>query len=62
MICVSSGASVAVKMFEVLIRLETLGLVGLGSIARAVAKHASNLGMRVIAVRENPGKGSPQGV
>lgn len=40
----------------------TLGLVGLGSIARAVAKHASNLGMRVIAVRENPGKGSPEGV
>ena len=40
----------------------TLGLVGLGSIARAVAKHASNLGMRVIAVRENPEKGSPEGV
>jgi phosphoglycerate dehydrogenase-like enzyme len=40
----------------------TLGLVGLGSIARAVARHASNLGMRVIAVRENPGKGTPEGV
>ncbi|MGZ4733668.1 MAG: D-2-hydroxyacid dehydrogenase [Terriglobales bacterium] len=40
----------------------TLGLVGLGSIARAVAKHASNLSLRVIAVRENPGKGNPEGV
>ncbi|MBZ5649681.1 MAG: D-2-hydroxyacid dehydrogenase [Acidobacteriia bacterium] len=40
----------------------TVGLVGLGSISRAVAKHASNLGMRVIAVRENPEKGSPEGV
>ncbi len=40
----------------------TLGLVGLGSIARAVAKHASNLSLRVIAVRENPEKGSPEGV
>jgi phosphoglycerate dehydrogenase-like enzyme len=40
----------------------TLGLVGLGSIGRAVAKHASNLGMRVIAVRENPGKATPEGV
>jgi phosphoglycerate dehydrogenase-like enzyme len=39
-----------------------LGLVGLGSIARATAKHASNLGMRVIAVREHPEKGSPEGV
>jgi phosphoglycerate dehydrogenase-like enzyme len=40
----------------------TLGLVGLGSIGRAVAKHASNLGMRVIAVRENPKNEIPQGV
>ena len=40
----------------------TLGLVGLGSIGRAVARHASNLGMRVIAVRENPGKENPAGV
>jgi phosphoglycerate dehydrogenase-like enzyme len=40
----------------------TLGLVGLGSIGRAVARHASNFGMRVIAVRENPGKESPEGV
>jgi phosphoglycerate dehydrogenase-like enzyme len=36
----------------------TLGLVGLGSIGRAVAKHAKCLGMRVIAARENPGKGT----
>ena len=40
----------------------TLGLVGIGSIGRAVAKHASNLGMRVIAVRENPEKELPAGV
>ena len=31
-----------------------LGLVGLGSIGRNVAKRASALGMRVIAVREHP--------
>ena len=40
----------------------TLGLVGLGSIGREVARHASNLGMRVIAVRENTAKPTPQGV
>ncbi len=40
----------------------TLGLVGLGTIGRTVARHASALGMRVIAVRENPQKGSPEGV
>ncbi|MGH9538837.1 MAG: NAD(P)-dependent oxidoreductase, partial [Terriglobales bacterium] len=39
-----------------------LGLVGIGSIGRAVAKHASNLSMRVIAVRENPEKERPAGV
>lgn len=36
----------------------TLGLVGLGSIGREVAKRASALGMRVIAVREHPEKRS----
>jgi phosphoglycerate dehydrogenase-like enzyme len=36
----------------------TVGLVGLGSIGRAVAKHAKALGMRVIAARENPGTGT----
>jgi D-2-hydroxyacid dehydrogenase (NADP+) len=36
----------------------TLGLVGLGSIGRAVVKSAKALGMRVIAVREHPDKGS----
>jgi phosphoglycerate dehydrogenase-like enzyme len=36
----------------------TLGLVGLGSIGREVATRASALGMRVIAVREHPEKGS----
>jgi phosphoglycerate dehydrogenase-like enzyme len=40
----------------------TLGLIGLGSIGRAVAKHASGLGMRVIAVREHPEKGKAEGV
>jgi len=36
----------------------TLGLIGLGSIGHAVAQHAKALGMRVIAVREHPEKGS----
>ena len=35
----------------------TVGLIGLGSIGRAVAKSAKALGMRVVAVREHPGKG-----
>jgi phosphoglycerate dehydrogenase-like enzyme len=38
----------------------TVGLVGLGSIGRNVAKHACALGMRVIAVREHPEKEKPQ--
>ncbi|HEY2361758.1 MAG TPA: D-2-hydroxyacid dehydrogenase, partial [Candidatus Angelobacter sp.] len=40
----------------------TLGLVGLGSIGRPVAKHVSALGMRVIATRGNPEKGTVEGV
>jgi phosphoglycerate dehydrogenase-like enzyme len=40
----------------------TLGLVGVGSIGRAVVKLAAGLGMRVIATRENPRKGIPDGV
>jgi phosphoglycerate dehydrogenase-like enzyme len=36
----------------------TVGLVGLGSIGRAVGKRAKALGMRVVAVREHPKKGS----
>jgi phosphoglycerate dehydrogenase-like enzyme len=40
----------------------TLGLVGLGSIGSNVARHASALGMRVIAVRENLEKRKPEGV
>jgi len=36
----------------------TLGLIGLGAIGRAVAKNAKALGMRVIAAREHPEKGS----
>jgi phosphoglycerate dehydrogenase-like enzyme len=40
----------------------TLGLIGLGSIGRNVAKNASSLGMRVIAVREHPEREKPQGV
>jgi D-2-hydroxyacid dehydrogenase (NADP+) len=36
----------------------TLGMVGLGSIGRAVTKSAKALGIRVIAVREHPEKGS----
>jgi phosphoglycerate dehydrogenase-like enzyme len=40
----------------------TLGLVGLGSIGREVARKASSLGMRVIACREHPEKPLPEGV
>ncbi|MGA7382810.1 MAG: D-2-hydroxyacid dehydrogenase [Terriglobales bacterium] len=40
----------------------TLGLVGVGSIGREVAKRAAGLGMRIIATRENPEKGRPDGV
>jgi phosphoglycerate dehydrogenase-like enzyme len=40
----------------------TLGLVGLGTIGRNAARHASGLGMRVIAVREHPEKARPEGV
>src|ERR1022692_3949675 len=36
----------------------TMGVVGLGSIGRPVVKTAKALGMRVIAVREHPEKGS----
>ncbi len=40
----------------------TLGLIGVGSIGGRVAKMASAIGMRVIAVREHVEKGSPEGV
>src|SRR5216684_5018738 len=40
----------------------TLGLIGLGSIGRTVARMASALGMRVIAVREHREKEKPEGV
>jgi phosphoglycerate dehydrogenase-like enzyme len=40
----------------------TVGLVGLGSIGREVARRAAVLGMRVVAVREHPQKGIPEDV
>ena len=40
----------------------TLGLVGLGSIGREVARRGASLGMRVIAVREHPEKAKPEAV
>jgi phosphoglycerate dehydrogenase-like enzyme len=40
----------------------TLGLIGIGSIGTRVARMASALGMRVIAVREQVEKGRPEGV
>jgi phosphoglycerate dehydrogenase-like enzyme len=40
----------------------TLGLIGVGSIGRRVARMASALGMRVIAVREHVEKERPEGV
>ena len=41
---------------------DTLGLIGVGSIGRRVAQMASALGMRVVAVREHPENGTPDGV
>ena len=40
----------------------TLGLIGLGSIGRRVARMAYAMGMRVIGVREHVEKGKPEGV
>src|SRR4051794_7276891 len=40
----------------------TLGMIGIGSIGRRVAKMASALGMRVLAIREHVEKGAPEGV
>ena len=40
----------------------TVGLIGLGGIGREVARKAAALGMHVIAVREHPEKGRPEGV
>ncbi len=36
---------------------KTMGIVGYGSIGRAVAERARDFGMRVIAIRRNPGPG-----
>lgn len=38
----------------------TLGLIGVGSIGREVARKASALGMRVVATREHPEKDRPE--
>jgi phosphoglycerate dehydrogenase-like enzyme len=38
----------------------TVGLVGVGTIGRGVAKHAHALGMKVIAVRQHPERGTPE--
>ena len=40
----------------------TLGLVGLGSIGREIARRAAALGMKVLAVREHPERGATEGV
>jgi len=40
----------------------TLGVIGVGSIGGRVARIAASLGMHVIAVREHPEKGTPDGV
>src|SRR5215831_4986994 len=40
----------------------TLGLVGIGSIGREVARRAHSLGMHVVAVREHLDKDTPEGV
>ena len=40
----------------------TVGLVGFGSIGSNVAKFAHTMGMRVIVVREHPGKTRPESV
>ena len=38
----------------------TLGLIGVGTIGREVARKASALGMRVVATREHPEKDKPE--
>jgi phosphoglycerate dehydrogenase-like enzyme len=40
----------------------TLGLIGLGSIGREIARRAAGLGMHVLAVREHPERGGAEGV
>ena len=55
------------QMWEVQPRIRevagaTLGLIGVGSIGREVARKAAALGMRVLAVREHPDKLRPEGV
>lgn len=40
----------------------TLGLIGVGSIGMRVARMASAMGMRIIAVREHIEKGTPDGI
>lgn len=40
----------------------TLGLIGLGSIGREIARRAAALDMRVLAVREHPERGASEGV
>ena len=40
----------------------TLGLIGLGTIGREIARHASGMGMKVVAAREDPKKETPEGI
>jgi len=45
-----------------MLRGQTLGIVGLGSIGSAVARLALAFGMDVVAVRRDPARGGPDGV
>ncbi|MGH9345690.1 MAG: D-2-hydroxyacid dehydrogenase [Vicinamibacterales bacterium] len=45
-----------------LVQGQTMGIIGLGTIGRAVAGRAAALGLRVVAVRRRPGEARPAGV
>jgi D-2-hydroxyacid dehydrogenase (NADP+) len=45
-----------------LVQGRSMGIIGLGTIGRAIAIRAAALGMRVVGVRRRPAEGTPEGV